>query len=448
MSKSILQHKTAFVCSACGAKTLRWSGQCPRCEEWNTMVEQVVKNEPQRVFASENRPSLLSEMANTPLAVFTSSLPELDELLGSGIVPGAAILLGGEPGVGKSTLLLQIAAGVARQSLRVIYVSGEESLGQIRGRAERLGVLDCGLEVLACNRAEDILALMDESKCPHLLIVDSIQTMACSQVEGTVGSVSQVRSVSAMLMEKAKQVGCTLVLVGHVTKEGQIAGPKLLEHMVDTVLYLEGERRHLYRVLRVVKNRFGPNNELLLFEMKGEGMEVVHDPSTFFLQDRDAGMSGTALVMALESRRPFVVEVQALVTKSFLNFPRRTALGFDGNRLNLLLAVVEKHLHLPLSKMDIYTKVGGGLKIQDPGLDLGLVAAVLSSFFDKPLPEGAVFWGEVDLNGQIRPVSSADVRFRQAASLGYSPIFAPKGENVGQKSWKNLGEIHRTLFSS
>lgn len=411
------------------------------------MVEQVERAS--RVSNREvlNRPSLLAEMTETPLAVFTSSIPELDELLGNGVVPGAAILLGGEPGVGKSTILLQVAAGVARQSLRVVYVSGEESLEQIRGRAGRLGVLDCGLEAMACNQVEDILALMSEKRFPHLLIIDSVQTMACAQVDGTVGSISQVRAVSAMLMEKAKQTGCTIILVGHVTKEGQIAGPKLLEHMVDTVLYLEGERRHLYRVLRVVKNRFGPNNELLLFEMKGEGMDVVHDPSTFFLQDRDAGLSGTALVMAVESRRPFVVEVQALVSKSFLNFPRRTALGFDANRLNLLLAVVEKRLRLPLSQMDIYTKVGGGLKIQDPGLDLGLVAAVLSSFFDRPLPDSAVFWGEIDLNGQIRPVSGQDIRFRQAATLGYAPIFAPQGQETGQKVWKNLLELHKELFA-
>ncbi|PIE74296.1 MAG: DNA repair protein RadA [Deltaproteobacteria bacterium] len=440
--------KTTYICAECGAKTTRWQGQCPRCGTWNKMIEQVERAS--RASASKevlNRPSLLAEMTDKPLAVFTSSIPELDELLGNGVVPGAAILLGGEPGVGKSTILLQVAAGVAKQSLRVVYVSGEESLEQIRGRAARLGVLECGLEAMACNQAEDILALMDEKECPHLLIIDSVQTMACSHVDGTVGSVSQVRAVSTMLMEKAKQTGCTIILVGHVTKEGQIAGPKLLEHMVDTVLYLEGERRHLYRVLRVVKNRFGPNNELLLFEIKGEGMDVVHDPSTFFLQDRDAGLSGTALVMAVESRRPFVVEVQALVSKSFLNFPRRTALGFDANRLNLLLAVVEKRLRLPLSKMDIYTKVGGGLKIQDPGLDLGLIAAVLSSFFDRPLPDSAVFWGEVDLNGQIRPVSGQDIRSRQALSLGYAPIFAPQGEGTGRKVWKNLLELHQELFA-
>ncbi|HKK33104.1 MAG TPA: DNA repair protein RadA, partial [Desulfomicrobiaceae bacterium] len=274
-----------------------------------------------------------------------------------------------------------------------------------------------------------------------------VQTMASAQVDGIPGSVSQVRAVATQIIEKAKQCGTAVVLVGHVTKEGQIAGPKLLEHMVDTVLYLEGDKQHLFRMLRVVKNRFGPSNELLLFEMQSKGMEVVHDPSTFFLQARDPGLSGTALVMGMEAQRPFAVEVQALATKTFLAFPRRTALGFDSNRLNLLLAVMEKRLRINTGQTDIYAKVGGGLRLQDPGMDLGLVAAVLSSFYDRALPEGAVFWGEVDLNGQIRPVFGQDMRLRQAKRIGYDPIFCPTGNNgKGSRGWSNLVELQRYLF--
>ena len=267
---------------------------------------------------------------------------------------------------------------------------------------------------MATNQAEDILACMEAH--PALIVVDSVQTMISGRTEGLPGSVSQVRAVATALVERAKQTGVTVILVGHVTKDGQIAGPKLLEHMVDTVLYLEGDKEHLFRILRVVKNRFGPSNEILLFEMKERGMRIIEDPSTFFLQARDTALSGTALVMSMESQRPFVVEVQALVTRTFLAFPRRTALGFDANRLHLLIAVMEKRLQINLGQMDVYAKVGGGLRMKDPGLDLGIVAAILSSLYDRPLPEGAVFWGEVDLNGQIRPVSGHEARERQAAN--------------------------------
>ena len=278
-----------------------------------------------------------------------------------------------------------------------------------------------------------------------MIVVDLVQTMISGRTEGLPGSVSQVRAVATALVERAKQTGVTVILVGHVTKDGQIAGPKLLEHMVDTVLYLEGDKEHLFRILRVVKNRFGPSNEILLFEMKERGMRIIEDPSTFFLQARDTALSGTALVMSMESQRPFVVEVQALVTRTFLAFPRRTALGFDANRLHLLIAVMEKRLQINLGQMDVYAKVGGGLRMKDPGLDLGIVAAILSSLYDRPLPEGAVFWGEVDLNGQIRPVSGHEARERQAANLGYAPLVHPRG---GDRSagWSRLADVKTMLF--
>jgi DNA repair protein RadA/Sms len=374
---------------------------------------------------------------------FSSELSGLDGILGSGFVPGGVILLGGEPGIGKSTLLLQVAASMERSGKGVIYVSGEESLSQIRSRAERLGMLGGRLTALASNQAEDILACMEDN--PALIIVDSVQTMISSKAEGLPGSVSQVRAVATALTERAKQTGVTVILVGHVTKDGQIAGPKLLEHMVDTVLYLEGDKEHLFRILRVVKNRFGPSNEILLFEMREKGMSVIEDPSTFFLQARDTALSGTALVMSMESQRPFVVEVQALVTKTFLAFPRRTALGFDANRLHLLIAVMEKRLQISLGQVDVYAKVGGGLRMKDPGLDLGIVAAILSSFYDRPLPEGAVFWGEVDLNGQIRPVTGHEVRLRQAANLGYAPMVHPK-TGAKNKGWTRISDVQRMLF--
>lgn len=390
-----------------------------------------------------NRPVDLRVLPVQQEGRFSSHLSGLDGILGQGFVPGGVILLGGEPGIGKSTLLLQVAGSMEQSGRVVVYVSGEESLSQIRSRAERLGMLHGRLTAMTCNQAEDILACMEDR--PALVIVDSVQTMVSSKAEGLPGSVSQVRAVATALTERAKQTGVTVILVGHVTKDGQIAGPKLLEHMVDTVLYLEGDKEHLFRILRVVKNRFGPSNELLLFSMEEQGMNVVEDPSTFFLQARDTTLSGTALVMCMESQRPFVVEVQALVTRTFLAFPRRTALGFDANRLHLLIAVMEKRLQVNLGQMDVYAKVGGGLRMKDPGLDLGIVAAILSSLYDRPLPEGAVFWGEVDLNGQIRPVSGHEVRTRQAANLGYAPMVHPRTGGKAE-GWSRLADVQSLLF--
>ena len=437
-----MKTKTTYVCSACKATSPRWQGQCPRCQAWNTL-------EPARVSASAaagpavNRPVDLRDMPSQMEERISSHLAGLDPILGSGFVPGGVILLGGEPGIGKSTLLLQVSASMERSGKSVVYVSGEESLSQIRSRAERLDMLGGRLTGMATNQIEDILACMEDG--PALVVVDSVQTMISSRAEGLPGSVSQVRAVATALVERAKQTGVTVILVGHVTKEGQIAGPKLLEHMVDTVLYLEGDKEHLFRILRVVKNRFGPSNEILLFEMKERGMCVIEDPSTFFLQARDTALSGTALVMSMESQRPFVVEVQALVTRSFLAFPRRTALGFDANRLHLLIAVMEKRLQVNLGQVDVYAKVGGGLRMKDPGLDLGIVAAILSSLYDRSLPEGAVFWGEVDLNGQIRPVTGHDVRLRQAGNLGYQPMVHPKSGAKAQ-GWSRISDVQRMLF--
>ncbi len=440
-----MKQKTVYVCSACSAVTPRWQGQCAKCQSWNTL-QAVAQNVAPLQGLTSNRPVDLRHLPPHQETRIGSELSGLDGILGSGFVPGGVILLGGEPGIGKSTLLLQVTSSMEQSGKAVVYVSGEESLSQIRSRAERLGMLGSSLTAMATNQVDDILNCMEDR--PDLLVVDSVQTMASSKAEGLPGSVSQVRAVSTALVERAKQTGVPVILVGHVTKDGQIAGPKLLEHMVDTVLYLEGDKEHLFRILRVVKNRFGPSNELLLFEMKEKGMMVIEDPSTFFLQARDTALSGTALVLSMESQRPFVVEVQALVTRTFLAFPRRTALGFDANRLHLLIAVMEKRLQVNFGQMDVYAKVGGGLRMKDPGLDLGIVAAILSSLHDRALPEGAVFWGEVDLNGQIRPVSGHEVRLRQAANLGYAPVVHPKSGDKKSSGWTRIADVQQTLFGA
>ena len=444
-----MKNRTIHVCSSCGARTHQWQGKCPRCGEWNTLVEQAAPRiagaakpksaAPPATARAVNIPQPLKDVSFEGAATYSSGQEALDRILGKGLVPGAAVLLAGEPGIGKSTLLLQLVGHLARTGRAALYVSAEESLGQLRSRAERLGLLSPELSAMATTRAEDALAALEGPERPELMILDSVQTMASDQIDGLPGSVSQVRAVSTALVETAKRTGTTLVLVGHVTKDGQIAGPKLLEHMVDTVLSLEGDRKHLFRMLRVMKNRFGPAHEILLYQMTGDGMEVVTDPSTFFLHDRDPELSGASLCMAVSGRRSYAVEVQALATKTVLAIPRRTALGFDANRLHLLLAVMEKKLRLNLSTVDIYTKIGGGMKLSDPGLDTAIVAAVLSSFYDRPLPESAVVWGEVDLNGQIRPVAGDDARTKQARQLGYGPVLGPGAV-------KNIAQLQSRLF--
>lgn len=395
------------------------------------------------VPAAPNVPMLLADVSEQGHEPFGTGLDALDRVLGKGIVPGAAVLMGGEPGIGKSTLLLQVAGAVAASGRMALYASGEESLPQIKGRGQRLGVLHDNLLALATSRVEDLHAILEGSP-PALLVVDSVQTLTCAEAEGLPGNVSQVRAVATDLLERCRAAGTALVLVGHVTKEGTLAGPRLLEHMVDTVISLEGDRRQMFRLLRVFKNRFGPNEELLVFQMARQGMEVVENPATFFLGARDASLSGTAVVMAVDGHRPLAVEVQALATRSYLAIPRRTALGFDVNRLHLLLAVLEKRLKVNFGQVDIYAKVGGGVRLQDPGLDLALVAAVLSSFYDIPLPERAVLWGEVDLNGQIRPVTAQDIRLSQARRLGYEPILHPDGDKGGVGA---VAEMRQRLFS-
>lgn len=435
-----------YVCSSCAARSSQWRGQCPSCSEWNTLEVRQMKTEPAaRPLTLREEPVMrLSEASESAGAVFSTGMRAFDRVLGNGLVPGAALLVGGEPGIGKSTLLLQMAGAVAASGRKAVYLSGEESLSQIKARAERLGLLHDNLYALATSQVEDIFGLLEGDFSPALLILDSVQTLTSSRAEGLPGNVSQVRAVATDVVERCKKSGTAVVLVGHVTKEGALAGPRLLEHMVDTVIALEGDRQQIFRLLRVLKNRFGPNQEMLIFQMAEQGMELVEDPSTYFLGARDATLSGTAVVMALDGQRPLAVEMQALVTKSYLAIPRRTGLGFDVNRLHLLLAVLEKRLHLSLGQVDIYAKVGGGMRLMEPGMDAALVAAVLSSYYDMPLPERAVFWGEVDLNGQLRPVAGHTVREAQARRLGYAPIVCPRD---GKDGLRTLKEMQQTLFA-
>lgn len=436
--------RASYQCASCGTITPQWKGQCPSCGEWNTLT-QVTAKAPKTV----NAPGPLTSLKNIEHSFkepILSGIDALDKILGNGLVPGSAILIGGEPGIGKSTLLLQVAMAVAMQGKRVLYASGEEALPQIRARGERLGPLPESLFAISTTRVEDVIPLLENASTrPDILMLDSIQTLTSDLAEGLPGNVSQVRAVATALLEICRAKDITLVMIGHVTKDGTLAGPRMLEHLVDTVVSLEGDRRQMFRLLRVFKNRFGPNEDLLIFQMAQNGLQIVDDPSTFFLGSRNASLSGTAVVMALDGRRPLAVEVQALVNRSFLSIPRRTALGFDINRLHLLLAVMEKRLKLNFAQMDIYAKVGGGIKLTDPGLDMALCAAILSSLYDIPLPAKCILWGETDLNGQIRPVSGDVQRLKQATRLGYEPILKPSSSLA--TGLNTIQELQTRLFA-
>lgn len=442
------KEKEIYVCSECGARFPQWKGQCAACKAWNTLEAELVRVTGKQSVALMRQGRKLQPLSEADDIVgrsYSTGLDALDKILGKGLVPGAAILIGGEPGIGKSTLLLQLAGAVAASGQRVAYLSGEESLGQIKARAERLGVLHDNLMAMSGSQIDDIIPELTGKTPPRLLVADSIQTLASSRAEGLPGNVSQVKAVAAELLEICKTHNITLVVVGHVTKDGNLAGPKLLEHMVDTVISLEGEREQVFRIMRVLKNRFGPNQELLVFQMQGDGLSLVADPSTYFLGARDPSLSGAAVSLAVDGQRVFAVEVQALAARSYLSFPRRAAVGLDVNRLHLILAVLEKRLKLNFGQTDIYMKIGGGLRLQEPGLDLALVASILSSFYDVPLPERAVFWGEVDLNGQIRPVAGHAMRRDQAEKLGYEPLFYPVSE--GHKGGiRSLNDLMERLF--
>ena len=414
-----------FICQNCGAAYARWAGKCEACGEWNTLVEEGAEG-PRRPLR-KGRPFVIEPLkgATQEAPRLASGIAEFDRVTGGGLVRGSVLLLGGDPGIGKSTLLLEVAAAFARSRHRAIYISGEEAVAQVRLRAERLGLAEAAVEVAAETSVEDIVATVSHGATPRLLVIDSIQTMWTQTVESAPGTVTQVRGSAAELIRFAKRSGAAVILVGHVTKDGQIAGPRVVEHMVDAVLSFEGEGSHQFRILRALKNRFGPTDEIGVFEMTGAGLREVANPSALFLSERDLGSPGTAVFAGVEGTRPLLVEIQALVAPTTLGTPRRAVVGWDPNRLSMVLAVLEAHCGVRLSGHDVYLNVAGGLRIQEPAADVAAAAALMSSLTHAPLPAHAVYFGEISLSGAVRPVPQSAARLREAQKLGFTRAIAP-----------------------
>jgi DNA repair protein RadA/Sms len=422
--------RASYVCQNCGAISQRWQGKCDSCGEWNTIIEEAaalgVGGEVARRGAA-GRPFALEDLsgASAPQPRIVTGIGELDRVAGGGFVAGSATLIGGEPGIGKSTLLIQACAALARRGGRVIYVSGEESTEQVRLRAARLGLAQTPVQLAAQTLVEDIVATLGSGDAPKLVIVDSIQTMWSDGIESAPGTVSQVRGTAQALIRFAKTSGAAVILVGHVTKDGQIAGPRVVEHMVDAVLSFEGEGAHAFRVLRAAKNRFGPTDEIGVFEMTGAGLAEVANPSALFLAGRDGAAPGAAVFAGVEGARPVLVEIQALVAPSTLGTPRRAVVGWDSSRLAMVLAVLEAHAGLKLGQHDVYLNVAGGLRIAEPAADLAAAAALVSSLIGVSLPHDAVYFGEIALSGAVRAVGHTALRLKEAAKLGFSSAVAP-----------------------
>ncbi len=430
--------KVEFACTACGTTSPKWVGKCPGCGEWNTFVEEVSAAQPRQRGGlpdfPASKPVPLAEVSDTAAVRTTCGIAEFDRVTGGGVVSAAADLLGGDPGIGKSTILLQAARGLARQGKPVLYVSGEESEAQVKLRASRLGVADGGIYLMSETSLERILSAAGELS-PAVMVVDSIQTVFSSDLPGAPGSVGQVRECAARLVFFGKKAGISVFLVGHVTKEGAIAGPRVLEHIVDTVLYFEGEKGHPYRILKAVKNRFGSTNEIGVFEMRAEGLTEVADPSGMFLSERSGDTSGTLVFPAIEGTRPLLVEIQALVSHSFLPMPRRTALGVDFNRVILMCAILERKAGVGLHDQDVFVNVAGGIRIDEPAADLALCCALAGSFRDRVVPPGTAVFGEVGLGGEVRAVPMAEMRLNEAAKMGFSRVVLPasNAERLGAK---------------
>ncbi len=423
---------TSFVCQTCGAAYNRWQGKCEACGAWNTLVEEDVTGgasvpagiRPKRKGRRFALESLSGESHDAPR--LPTGMVELDRVTGGGFVPGSVLLVGGDPGIGKSTLLTQATSVLARAGHRAVYISGEEAIAQVRLRAARLGLASAPVELAAETSVEDIVTTLSEGKTPRLIVIDSIQTMWTDTVESAPGTVTQVRAAAQALIRFAKKSGATVILVGHVTKDGQIAGPRVVEHMVDAVLSFEGEGSQQFRILRAVKNRFGPTDEIGVFEMTGLGLREVTNPSELFLSERDLGSPGTAVFAGMEGTRPVLVELQALVAPTSLGTPRRAVVGWDSSRLSMVLAVLEAHCGVKLAGYDVYFNVAGGLRIQEPAADLAAAAALVSSLANAPLPTDAVYFGEVSLSGAVRPVAQAAMRLKEAAKLGFGRAILPE----------------------
>ncbi|WP_286680703.1 DNA repair protein RadA [Tepidanaerobacter sp. EBM-49] len=431
-----MKEKKRFICQQCGAVLPKWMGKCPECNSWNSIVEEMIVSPAGSTHRTYKQPVSLNDIVYSEEERILTSIGELDRVLGGGIVPGSLILVGGDPGIGKSTLMLQICGNLSKNR-KVLYISGEESEKQIKLRADRLGIKNGTMYIMAENNMDEIEAVISEIK-PDIAIIDSIQTVYFPQISSGPGSVSQIREATVKCLRLAKETGSAIFIVGHVTKEGSLAGPKLLEHMVDCVLYFEGERYYSYRLLRAVKNRFGSTNEIGIFEMRDKGLAEVDSPSKYLLSGKPNGTPGSAVVCILEGTRPLLVEVQALVSKSGFTLPRRQTSGIDYNRAVLLTAVLEKKLGFILAQQDIFVNVAGGIKINEPGADLAIVLAIASSFKNRPVAENTVIIGEVGLAGEVRAVNHMEKRIKEAAKLGFSRAIIPS-ENAAEIS--NIAEI-------
>ena len=442
MAKTRIQ----FVCQNCGGSHSKWSGRCDACGEWNTLVEETpstgVASGPGkatkagRVIAMED---LDGDTTEAPR--INSAISEFDRVAGGGLVQGSALLVGGDPGIGKSTLLMQVSASLAANGHGVVYVSGEEAVAQVRLRAQRLGVANAPVKLVAETNVENIVTTLEAGKTPALVVVDSIQTLWTETTDSAPGTVSQVRNSAQAMIRYAKQSGAAIVLVGHVTKDGQIAGPRVVEHMVDAVLYFEGEGGHHFRILRSVKNRFGATDEIGVFEMSDKGLREVANPSELFLGERHKAAPGAAVFAGMEGRRPVLVEIQALVAQSTLGTPRRAVVGWDSSRLAMILAVLEAHCGVRLGGHDVYLNVAGGFRISEPAADLAVAAALVSSLVNKPLAENSVYFGEVSLSGHLRPVSQAAGRLKEAGKLGFDQATYAKGSEVVKQLGLKLNTI-------
>lgn len=433
---------TVYFCQSCGYESSKWMGQCPGCREWNTFVEEALEKKAAGKIKSapggkeELKTARISEIDIQSGTRMQTGFGELDRVLGGGIVPGSLVLVGGDPGIGKSTLLLQVCRNLA-ETLEVLYISGEESLQQIKMRAQRIGQFSDNLQLFCETGMERIEQVVERQK-PQVVIIDSIQTIYSEQISAAPGSVSQVRETTGRLLQIAKGMEITIFIVGHVTKEGVVAGPRVLEHMVDTVLYFEGDRHASYRILRGVKNRFGSTNEIGVFEMREEGLAEVKNPSEFMLNGKPQGASGSVVACSMEGTRPILVEIQALVCHSNFGIPRRTAAGTDLNRVNLLMAVLEKRAGMSLSACDAYVNIAGGIRMNEPAIDLGIVMALASSFRDKAIDEKIICFGEVGLSGEVRAVQMAQQRVTEARKLGFETCILPKVSIPGLTDTKGI----------
>lgn len=450
--------KSAYFCQNCGYEAPKWLGKCPSCNEWNTFVEELTeKNLPGNMVAfsksgKASRPTAILDIKGIEQERYQLADNEFNRVLGGGLVPGSLVLFGGEPGIGKSTLMLQLA--ISNSNLRVLYVSGEESEQQIKMRAERIGVQNPACFILSETNIQNIFKQAEEIQ-PNLLVIDSIQTLYSSEIESSPGSISQVRECTAQLLRYAKTTNIPVFLIGHITKEGSLAGPKVLEHMVDTVLQFEGDRNHVYRLLRSVKNRFGSTNELGIYEMVGSGLRQVENPSEILITNSDSSLSGISIGATMEGMRPMLIEVQALVSTAAYGTPQRSSTGFDSKRLNMLLAVMEKRCGFKLGAKDVFLNIAGGIKVDDPALDLAVVASVLSSNADIAVNKSICLSAEVGLSGEVRPVNRIDQRIYEAEKLGFEKIIISKyNKGIDQKDFKielvqcgKLDEVVRALFA-